>query len=134
MPAARIVYVIGKSLDKFIESCSNNDLNLGPPGAGKSTQCTKLAEELDITHLSIGDLLRTEQHQDGSPWQEAVSEHYQHDKPLNDQVYVDVLLKELSPHNQNGKTQFLLDGFPRNIKQGEDFERQDVNPHPMPDK
>lgn len=38
---------------------------LGEPGAGKSTQCSKLVKEFGFSHLSAGELLRTAIH-DGS--------------------------------------------------------------------
>eukprot|EP00955_Chlamydomonas_euryale_P056120 356323-Chlamydomonas_euryale.AAC.3 len=33
---------------------------LGAPGAGKGTQCAKIVENFGWTHLSAGDLLRSE--------------------------------------------------------------------------
>lgn len=33
---------------------------LGGPGSGKGTQCSKLAEEFNYTHISVGDVLRDE--------------------------------------------------------------------------
>lgn len=35
-------------------------LILGGPGAGKGTQCAKLARDLNVQHLSVGDVLREE--------------------------------------------------------------------------
>ena len=32
----------------------------GAPGSGKGTQCEKLVEEFGYTHISVGDLIRTE--------------------------------------------------------------------------
>ena len=31
---------------------------IGPPGAGKGTQCRRLVELLNIPHLSTGEMLR----------------------------------------------------------------------------
>jgi adenylate kinase len=31
---------------------------IGPPGAGKGTQCQKLVEHLRVPHLSTGEMLR----------------------------------------------------------------------------
>ena len=31
---------------------------MGPPGAGKGTQCANLVQEFGLVHLSAGDLLR----------------------------------------------------------------------------
>ena len=33
---------------------------VGPPGAGKGTQCARIVKEFGYTHLSAGDLLRAE--------------------------------------------------------------------------
>ncbi|EOD36264.1 hypothetical protein EMIHUDRAFT_226561 [Emiliania huxleyi CCMP1516] len=33
---------------------------MGGPGSGKGTQCARLVEHFDATHLSAGDLLRSE--------------------------------------------------------------------------
>ena len=32
---------------------------IGPPGAGKGTQCERLARRLGVPHLSTGEILRT---------------------------------------------------------------------------
>ena len=37
-----------------------NIVLIGPPGSGKGTQADRLAGELGVEHLAMGDLLRTE--------------------------------------------------------------------------
>jgi len=37
---------------------SNRLLLLGPPGAGKGTQSSRLADEFDLEHITTGDALR----------------------------------------------------------------------------
>ena len=37
---------------------------IGPPGAGKGTQCKRLVELLQIPHLSTGEMLRSVKRQD----------------------------------------------------------------------
>lgn len=41
---------------------------LGGPGSGKGTQCELLCAQRNLKHLSIGDILRTEQQKPGSVW------------------------------------------------------------------
>jgi hypothetical protein len=98
----------------------------GGPGAGKGTQCSRLARELDVAHVSIGDLLRAEQHQAQSIRAEAIRAHYHEGEHLDDQIYVDVLREHLLLRIQNGTNKFLVDGFPRNICQTGCFERRVV--------
>jgi hypothetical protein len=104
----------------------SNPYDPGGPGAGKGTQCTRLARDLDVVHVSVGDLLRAEQHQPLSARAEAIREHYYEGKHLDDTIYVDVLRERLALEIQNGRTNFIVDGFPRNICQTGYFERRVV--------
>lgn len=45
---------------------------LGGPGVGKGTQCKKLAEEYQLCHLSIGDVLRAETQKSESQYAEII--------------------------------------------------------------
>ena len=91
---------------------------LGPPGAGKGTQASRIAERLEIPHLSTGDMLRA-----------AVQSHTWIDKKAKavmergelvpDQLVVAAVIERIArPDARRG---FVLDGFPRTIAQAEAF-------------
>lgn len=48
---------------------------LGGPGSGKGTQCAKLVSDYGFTHLSAGDLLRTEQDRPDSEFGNLIKEY-----------------------------------------------------------
>ncbi|MEO6583108.1 MAG: nucleoside monophosphate kinase, partial [Ferruginibacter sp.] len=48
-----------------------NLILFGPPGSGKGTQSEKLIERYGLKHLSTGDLLRSEIHNQTALGQEA---------------------------------------------------------------
>jgi hypothetical protein len=93
---------------------------LGGPGSGKGTQCKRIAEEFDFTHLSTGDLLRAEVER-GSEIGKSVADIMSHGglAPL-DTVLQLVRVAIL----ESGKRHFLLDGYPREISQVFAFEKQ----------
>lgn len=89
-------------------------LFLGPPGAGKGTQCQRLASELKLPHLSSGDLLR-EAVKEGTPAGLAAKEYMDKGLLVPDKTLIDMFREKLtSPSCKNG---FILDGFPRNTTQ-----------------
>ena len=99
--------------------CHTLTVSLGAPGTGKGTQCTRLAEELGFVHISVGDLLRDrEKHPSSSPLLKAlIRSRAEYRTPLPNDFYVGLLRAELVKNMEHGKSQFLVDGFPRNIKQ-----------------
>ncbi|CAF1500679.1 unnamed protein product [Rotaria sp. Silwood1] len=48
---------------------------LGGPGAGKGTQCARIAETYDYVHLSAGELLREEAAKPDSTLGKEINEH-----------------------------------------------------------
>nr|CAI5848219.1 unnamed protein product [Callosobruchus analis] len=84
---------------------------LGPPGAGKGTQCQRIAERFGYYHISVGELLRQEQHKPGSEHGELIGEY------LRNVDWVCHLLKaKMNEVVQNEQIyRFLIDGFPRNM-------------------
>ena len=89
---------------------------LGPPGAGKGTQAAGLARELHIPHLSTGDLLRAAVGA-GSPLGRDADGFMRAGKLVPDELVLKILEERLS--RPDAKTGFLLDGYPRNVAQGE---------------
>ncbi len=89
-------------------------LFLGAPGAGKGTQCKRLAAKLNLPHLSSGDLLR-EAVKQGTPAGVAAKGFMDKGQLVTDAILIDMFRERLSgPSCANG---FILDGFPRNIAQ-----------------
>jgi adenylate kinase len=89
-------------------------LFLGAPGAGKGTQCKRLATKLSLPHLSSGDLLR-EAVKQGTPAGIAAKGFMDKGQLVTDAILIDMFREKLSsPSCANG---FILDGFPRNLAQ-----------------
>jgi adenylate kinase len=94
---------------------------LGPPGAGKGTQAKLLAKELDVPHVSSGDLFRD--HLDRKTDLGLLAKGYMDRGDLvPDDVTVSMVIERISrPDCQNG---VILDGFPRTLEQAEALEKR----------
>lgn len=95
---------------------------LGGPGSGKGTQCAKIAEKYNFLHLSAGDLLRKEAEEKGGELAEIMKQGQ-----LVPQEVTIGLLKKAMIDNVDSKG-FLIDGFPREMTQGETFEKEVASP------
>jgi adenylate kinase len=91
-------------------------LLLAPPGAGKGTQGTLLAERFDVPHLATGDLLR--QHvADGTDIGREAQAYMERGDLVPDQVVLALVAASLAgPEPLVG---YVLDGFPRTLEQAE---------------
>ncbi len=89
---------------------------LGPPGAGKGTQATELAQRLGIPHLSTGDLLRGAVAAKTPLGLEAEA-HMHAGRLVPDGLVLQILGERLRQPDAHGG--FLLDGFPRTVAQAE---------------
>lgn len=95
-------------------------LFLGAPGAGKGTQCKKIAADLKLPHLSSGDLLR-EAVKAGTAAGVQAKSYMDKGAFVPDDVLIAMFEEKLSsPDCKNG---FILDGFPRNVAQAEALDK-----------
>ncbi len=89
-------------------------LIMGPPGAGKGTQAEVLVKELNITHISTGDMFRAAI-KEGTEMGKKAKEYMDKGALVPDEVVVGMVKDRLSkPDCASG---FLLDGFPRTLEQ-----------------
>ncbi|NIY64094.1 adenylate kinase [Streptomyces malaysiensis] len=89
---------------------------VGPPGAGKGTQATRLAGKLSIPHISTGDLFRaniSRQTELGKLAKVSMDAG----NLVPDELTIAMAKDRMrQPDAEDG---FLLDGFPRNVSQAE---------------
>jgi len=95
---------------------SVNIILMGLPGAGKGTQAERIVQEFHIPHISTGDMFRAAVKNETPLGLEAKS--YM-DKGLlvPDEVTIGIVKERLA--QDDCKTGFLLDGFPRTVPQAE---------------
>jgi len=87
---------------------------LGPPGAGKGTQCAKLAERYGVPRVSTGDILRRHVAEKTDLGKKA--ERYMREGRLvPDDLVIEMVRARLA--QKDAKKGFILDGFPRTREQ-----------------
>lgn len=91
---------------------------VGPPGAGKGTQAERLAERLDVPHISTGDLFRANLGEETELGLEA-KKYMDAGNLVPDEVTV-AMVRDRLTHDDAAKG-FLLDGFPRTLSQADSF-------------
>ena len=91
---------------------------------GKGTQCAQLAQDLKFQHLSVGDLLREEIDRLGSPFASFINESIQSSVIIPAQLTVNLLKTKMNVSKTQGKSRFLIDGYPRSMDQAVMFEEE----------
>ncbi len=95
---------------------------VGGPGSGKGTQCERIVAKYGYTHLSSGDLLRAEV-ASGSERGKQLNELMQKGLLVSNQFVLD-MIKDAMLKNVSTSKGFLIDGYPRQVDQGIEFEKQ----------
>ncbi len=96
---------------------------LGPPAAGKGTQAEKLSKHFDIPTISTGEMIRREVAMDTPLGREA-------EKLINkgnlvpDDIICNMIRARIS--EKDCEKGFILDGFPRTIRQAEEAEKMGI--------
>ena len=87
---------------------------MGPPGAGKGTQATRVAKERGLGHIATGDMLRAAV-RDGTQLGLRAKEIMARGDLVSDAILLGMLEDRFSrPDTANG---VILDGYPRNLAQ-----------------
>ena len=94
---------------------------MGPPGAGKGTVCKKLVEEFYYKLICAGDLLREEK-ASGSELGKEIASIIDGGNLVPDEMITKIIRGEINKPLRL-KESYLIDGYPRTIKQGEDLSK-----------
>ena len=91
---------------------------MGIQGSGKGTQAQLLAAELDLVHISVGDIFRwnVEHH---TKLGAQVRRIMAVGELVDDELVETIVRQRLQDHDWNYG--FIIDGFPRNVRQAEFF-------------
>jgi len=95
-------------------------LILGPPGAGKGTQSSRIADTYGVEHVTTGDALRANKDMDISDMDteyDTPREYMEAGDLVPDEVVNAIVDEALSQADG-----FVLDGYPRNLDQAEELE------------
>lgn len=87
---------------------------MGPPGVGKGTQASRIAEALGVVHVSTGDILR-EAVGGGTALGRRVREFVEGGQLVPDDLMGDLIEDRLAA--RDAARGFILDGFPRTVEQ-----------------
>ena len=95
-----------------------NIILLGPPGSGKGTQSQKLVEKYKLSHISTGDILRS-QIANKSDLGSKAKNYMEKGELVPDNLIIEMVLKTTESIES-----ILLDGFPRTINQALSLEKE----------
>jgi adenylate kinase len=90
---------------------------LGRQGAGKGTQCVRLARHYIVPHISTGDMLRAAV-KEGTDFGRKAQAYMSRGDLLPDDIIIGIVGERLEKGDTSSRG-FILDGFPRTVGQAE---------------
>ena len=96
---------------------------LGPPGAGKGTQAEVLCKNFNLPHISTGNMLR-EAIQSGTQLGRQAKKLMDDGILVSDEVIVSIVVERIK--QEDCKSGFLFDGYPRTIPQAEALDQKSI--------
>ena len=101
-----------------------NLIFLGPPGAGKGTQASRIGKHLGIPQISTGDLLRAAVEQQTDLGRQAKG-YMDRGELVPDELVLSLLHERIG--KDDAKKGFILDGFPRSLGQAKKLEEEKIH-------
>ena len=98
-----------------------NIILIGPPGAGKGTQATKVVKKFNLHKVSTGDLLR-EEIKNNTDLGNKIKSIMDRGSLISDNIINDLITKVIS--NKKFYNRLIFDGYPRNLKQTKNLDSQ----------
>jgi len=92
-----------------------NIIIAGPPGSGKGTQAVRLADTLQLLHISTGDVLRDAIRRK-TPLGIIAAERIDHGNFVSDEIALSII-REYIDNDTRRVNGFIFDGFPRTLNQ-----------------
>ncbi|MFH1616519.1 MAG: adenylate kinase [Planctomycetota bacterium] len=92
---------------------------MGPPGAGKGTQCKRIVEKYGIAHLSSGDILRQERAEKTELGRKAQG-YMDSGELVPDSIIIEMMAGAIRKAGNKG---YILDGFPRTVAQAKALDK-----------
>jgi adenylate kinase len=105
----------------MVEAAFMRIVLLGPPGAGKGTQASRIAERFKLPHIATGEIFRANV-ADGTALGQVAQEYLDSGELVPDEIVIAMVLERLAePDCAKG---FVLDGFPRSGPQARALDKQ----------